>query len=213
MARLVGVSDDFHRPRSPSGAGLVLTHGAGGSARAPLLVALAEAFADRGVTVLRYDLPYRQASPTAPPRPAGAVKDREGLQRAVASMRAAVTGRVFLGGQSYGGRQASMLSAGAPGLADALLLLSYPLHPPRRPVELRTAHLPDLKTPTLFAHGTRDPFGTLEELEAARRLIPARTALIALDGAAHDLFRAPRRTGSDVAAEIASAFLQFVGAA
>ena len=82
-----------------------------------------------------------------------------------------------------------------------------------RPVELRTAHLPDLKTPTLFAHGTRDPFGTLEELEAARRLIPARTALIALDGAAHDLFRAPRRTGSDVAAEIASAFLQFVGAA
>ena len=209
----MGVSEDFHRPRSPSGAGLVLTHGAGGSARAPLLVALAEAFADRGVTVLRYDLPYRQASATAPPRPAGAATDREGLRSAVASMRAAVTGRVFLGGQSYGGRQASMLSAGAPGLADALLLLSYPLHPPRRPVKLRTAHLPNLKTPTLFAHGSRDPFGTLEEMAAARSLIPARTTLVAVDGAAHDVFRAPKRAGSDIAAEIASAFLQFVGAA
>jgi len=66
-------------------------------------------------------------------------------------MRELVTGRVFLGGQSYGGRQASMLLASEPGLADALLLLSYPLHPPRRPAELRTAHLPSLKT----AHAIR----------------------------------------------------------
>ena len=207
------MSGGFHRPRSPTGDGFVLTHGAGGSARAPLLVALAEAFRDRSVTVLRYDLPYRQASPTAPPRPAGAARDREGLRSAVASMRELVTGRVFLGGQSYGGRQASMLLASEPGLADALLLLSYPLHPPRRPAELRTAHLPSLKTPTLFAHGSRDPFGTLEEIAAARSLIPARTTLVAVDGAAHDLFRASKRAGSDIAAEIVSAFLQFVGAA
>jgi predicted alpha/beta-hydrolase family hydrolase len=128
-------------------------------------------------------------------------------------MRELVTGRVFLGGQSYGGRQASMLLASEPGLADALLLLSYPLHSPRRPAELRTAHLPCLKTPTLFAHGSRDPFGTLEEIAAARSLIPARTTLVAVDGAAHDLFRAPRRAGSDITAQIVSAFLQFVGAA
>jgi len=204
------VSENLHPPRSPSGDGLVLTHGAGGSARAPLLVALAERFAAQGLTVLRYDLPFRQASPTAPPRPAGAAKDREGLRSAVTSMRASVRGRVFLGGQSYGGRQASMLAASEPGLVDALLLLSYPLHPPRRPAELRTAHLPQLKTPALFAHGSRDPFGTLEEMEAARTLIPSRTTLVAVQGAAHDLFRAPRRAGADVAAEIVSAFLQFV---
>jgi len=74
------VSEELHQPRAPSGDGLVLTHGAGGNARAPLLVALGEAFAARGVTVLRYDLPFRQASRTAPPRPAGAARDREGLR-------------------------------------------------------------------------------------------------------------------------------------
>jgi uncharacterized protein len=204
------VSGELHQPRSPSGDGLVLTHGAGGSARAPLLVALAESFAGRGLTVLRYDLPFRQASRTAPPRPAGAAKDREGLRSAVASMRSRVGGRVFLGGQSYGGRQASMLAAGEPGLADGLLLLSYPLHPPGRPSELRTAHLPQLNAPTLFAHGSSDPFGSLEEIEAARSLVPARTALVAVTGAAHDLFRAPRRAGVDVAAEVVAAFLQLV---
>ena len=204
------MSGALHQPRSPSGDGLVLTHGAGGSAAAPLLVALAERFVERGLTVLRYDLPFRQASRTAPPRPAGAAKDREGLRSAVASMRARVDGRVYLGGVSYGGRQASMLAAGEPGLADALLLLSYPLHPPGRPAELRTAHLPKLSTPTLFAHGSRDPFGSLEEIEAALRLVPARTALVAVSGAAHDLFRAPRRAGADVAAEVVAAFLQLV---
>jgi len=205
------VSEALHQPRAPSGDGLVLTHGAGGNARAPLLVALGEAFAARGVTVLRYDLPFRQASRTAPPRPSGAARDREGLRTMVAAMRSRVGGRVFLGGQSYGGRQASMLAAGETGLVDGLLLLSYPLHPPGRPSEPRTAHLPKLATPTLFAHGSRDPFGSLEDIEAARALIPSRTTLVAVPGAAHDLFRAPKRTGVDIAAEIVTAFLDLVG--
>jgi predicted alpha/beta-hydrolase family hydrolase len=205
------VGEEFHQPPSPTGDGLVLTHGAGGSARAPLLVALGEAFAARGVTVLRYDLPFRQASRTAPPRPSGAARDREGLRQAVAAMRSRLRGRVFLGGQSYGGRQASMLAAAEPGLVDGLLLLSYPLHPPGRPTELRTAHLPKLTAPTLFAHGSRDPFGTLDEVEAARPLIAAPTSLLGVTGAGHDLFRAPRRAGADVAADIAATFLQFLG--
>jgi uncharacterized protein len=205
------VTEKLHQPRAPSGDGLVLTHGAGGNARAPLLVALGEAFAARGLMVLRYDLPFRQASRTAPPRPAGAARDREGLQAMVTAMRSRVGGRVFLGGQSYGGRQASMLVAGEAGLVDGLLLLSYPLHPPGRPAELRTAHLPKLAAPALFAHGSRDPFGSLEEIEAARALIPSRTALIAVPGAGHDLFRAPKRSGIDLASEIAEAFLALVG--
>lgn len=203
------VTEHLHALRAPAGIGLVLTHGAGGNARAPLLVALGEAFADLGVTVVRYDLPYRQASPTALPRPAGAAKDREGLREAVTAMRERVPGCVFLGGQSYGGRQASILAAGEPRLTDALLLLSYPLHPPRRPAKLRTAHLPSLRTPALFAHGSRDPFATRDEIEAARRLIPAATALVGFEGAGHDLFRTPGRSGADVAAEIAAAFLTF----
>jgi uncharacterized protein len=205
------VTEEIHRPPAPSGDGLVLTHGAGGNARAPLLVALGHAFAARGVTVLRYDLPFRQASRTVPPRPSGAARDREGLRTAVVAMKSRVGGRVFLGGQSYGGRQASMLAAGEPDLVDGLLLLSYPLHPPGRPTELRTAHLPKLAVPTLFAHGSRDPFGTLEEIEATRLLVPGRTALVAVQGAGHDLFRAPKRAGGDPVAEIVAAFLGLVG--
>src|SRR5258705_3281591 len=131
----------------------------------------------------------------------------------VTAMRSRVSGRVFLGGQSYGGRQASMLAAGEPGLAEGLLLLSYPLHPPGRPSELRTAHLPKLAAPALFAHGSRDPFGSLEEIEAARSLIQSRTSLVAVAGAGHDLFRVPRRARADVAAAIVAAFVQLVDAA
>jgi predicted alpha/beta-hydrolase family hydrolase len=100
-----------------------------------------------------------------------------------------VSGPIALGGHSYGGRQASMLLADDPTLADALLLLSYPLHPPRRPAQWRTEHFPTLRTPTLFVHGSRDPFGTVAELNEARRLIPGRTDLVAVNGAGHELTR------------------------
>ena len=102
-------------------------------------------------------------------------------------MRRQTSGRVFLGGHSYGGRQASILSAAEPDLVDRLLLLSYPLHPPLRPSELRTGHFPDLKTPAMFVHGTRDAFGSIDELEAALTLIPAQTELLPITGAGHEL--------------------------
>ena len=187
----------------------MLTHGAGTNADAPLLVALAEAFGAVGLSVLRYELPFRRARPTGPPSPAGAAADREGLRHAVASLRASLPGHVYLGGHSYGGRQASILAASEPGLADALLLLAYPLHPPRRPGERRTVRFTELRTPALFVHGSRDPFGSLDELEAARHLVPARTALLAVDGAGHDL-RLPGPRGATVAVTIAEAFARFV---
>jgi predicted alpha/beta-hydrolase family hydrolase len=181
---------------------LVLTHGAGSRRDAPLLVAVAEAFAAHGVLVLRYDLPFRQARPTGPPRPADAARDREGLREAVAGMRARGATHVFLGGHSYGGRQASMLAAEDPAVADALLLLSYPLHPPERPGALRTAHFPALRTPALFVHGTRDPFGSVETLRAALALVPAPTRLHVVEGAGHDLGRRRATLAGEVAAEL-----------
>lgn len=177
----------LHQPPQPVGDGLVLAHGAGSDAGAPLLVAVATAFAEAGWVVLRCDLPFRQERKTGPPHRAHADRDRAGLRNAVAVLRSRVTGRLVLGGHSYGGRQASMLAAETPGLADGLLLLSYPLHPPERPRELRTAHFPALTTPAVFVHGTRDAFGTVAELEAARRGIPVATALVTMDGARHDL--------------------------
>jgi predicted alpha/beta-hydrolase family hydrolase len=194
-------------PETPNHDGLVLTHGAGGNAQAPLLRALAEAFANAGYTVLRCDLPYRQARPFGPPGPGDAARDRAGLKNAIAAIKTILGApllpdfgrsgdfspdkhkkpRIFLGGHSYGGRQSSMLCAEEPDLVAGLLLLSYPLHPPRRPEQQRTQHLPDLRTATLFVQGTRDPFGSIEEIERAIKMIPAKTKLLTVEGAGHDL--------------------------
>ncbi len=183
------VSGFLHLPSEPCGSGLILTHGAGGNANAPLLVTVANVFCDAGWLVLRCDLPFRQKRRSGPPFPAAAAQDRAGLRDAVSLLRERVAGRVVMGGHSYGGRQATMLAAESPGLANALLLLSYPLHPPSKPDQLRTAHFPALTTPALFIHGTKDPFGSIDELQAALTLIPAHTDLLVVDGAGHDLAR------------------------
>ncbi len=197
----------LHQPAQPAGDGLVLAHGAGSDAGSPLLVAVAAAFANVGWLVLRCDLPFRQERKAGPPHRAHGARDRAGLRNALAVLRPRVSGRLVLGGHSYGGRQASMLAAEAPGLADGLLLLSYPLHPPERPGEMRTAHFAALATPAVFVHGTRDAFGTVAELEAAMRGIPAATALVTVDGARHDLGggrRAKAGAASPAAAALAA---------
>jgi predicted alpha/beta-hydrolase family hydrolase len=181
----------LHRPANPNGNGLVLTHGAGSNCQAPLLIALAETFSSAGFIVLRCDLPYRQDRPYGPPGPGDAKRDRAGLKNAVAAIKHLAASRVFLGGHSYGGRQSSMLCAelpeNAPEQPAGLLLLSYPLHPPRKPDQLRTQHFFHLHTPALFVQGTRDPFATIAEIEQSLKLIPAKTKLIAVEGAGHDL--------------------------
>lgn len=185
----------LHVPEPSNGSGLVLTHGAGGNAQASLLVALAETFSAGGFIVLRCDLPYRQARRYGPPGPGDAARDRAGLKNAVAAIKKILggppvsegLGPIFLAGHSYGGRQSSMLCAEQPALVRGLLLCCYPLHPPRRPEQQRTQHLPDLRTPTLFVHGTRDPFGSIAELERAMKMIPARTKLLPVEDAGHDL--------------------------
>jgi hypothetical protein len=86
-----------------------------------------------------------------------------------------------------------MLAASEPGLVEALLLLSYPLHPPRRPDQLRTQHWPHLQTPALFVHGARDSFGSLDEMTAALALIPARMQLLPVESAGHELLNPRNR--------------------
>lgn len=186
----------------------MLTHGAGGNCNGPLLVALAESFSTAGINVLRCDLPFRQKRPHGPPSPGSAKADQEGLRRAAELLRKKFGGRVFLGGQSYGGRQASMLAASDPSAAQALLLLSYPLHPPGKPQQLRTAHLPKLSVPTLFVSGTKDPFGSIEEMESARALIPARTELLAIEGAGHSLLT--KRNQAELASSVVVTFQKIV---
>jgi predicted alpha/beta-hydrolase family hydrolase len=177
----------LHEPATPTGDGLVITHGAGSNCETVLLKAVAEAFADAGYVVLRCDLAFRQERPKGSPHPARSARDRDGLRRAVEELRKIAPARVCLGGHSYGGRQSTMLAAEQPGLADALMLLSYPLHPPKQPDRLRTEHFPNLRPPALFIHGTRDDFGSIDEMRAALKLIPGRTQLVTIEGAAHGL--------------------------
>ena len=199
----------LHLPAHSSGDALILTHGAGGNCQSPLLVALAVAFCKARLIVLRCDLPFRQSQPHGPPR-GTAERDQQGLRRAVEVMRKRVTGRVFLGGHSYGGRQGSMLAASEPRLIDALLLLSYPLHPPKDPTQLRTAHFPRLRTPVLFVHGTRDGFGRIDEMTAAQHLIPARTGLLSIEQAGHELITSRNR--AQLPDTIVSSFQAFLEA-
>jgi uncharacterized protein len=219
----------LHVPETPNGDALVLTHGAGANAQAPLLRALADTFASAGYTVLRCNLPYRQARSFGPPGPGDAARDRAGLKNALTALKNSLgapllpdfgrsgdspdkhkEARMFLGGHSYGGRQSSMLCAEEPDLVAGLLLLSYPLHPPRKPEQQRTQHLPDLRTPTLFVQGTRDPFGSIEEIQRTIKMIPAKTKLLTVEGAGHDLgFKGKSREGN-LAATILAEFQALV---
>jgi len=177
----------LHQPDGVPLAAMALFHGAGSNCESALLIAAAEAFRDAGWLAFRGDLPYRQQRPTGPPL-GSSRQDREGIARAAEELRILAPGvRLCLGGHSYGGRQCSILAAEDPTVADALLLLSYPLHPPREPAKPRTEHFATLRTPALFVHGTRDPFGTIPELEGALRLIPAKTTLLPVEGAPHGL--------------------------
>jgi len=199
----------LHEPTQSNGGALALTHGAGANCQSRLLTAVAAAFAAAGFLVLRFDLPFRQSRPHGPPFPAMAARDREGIRRVAAILRSKVSGKIFLGGHSYGGRQASMLAADQPDLAAGLLLLSYPLHPPRKPAQLRTAHFPQLKTAALFIHGSRDPFGSHDEMLSALALLPGRNALLEVEGAGHDL--AGKKADEGLPLRIVQAFREFFG--
>ena len=196
----------LHRPATPTGDALVLAHSAGGNCQSPLLIGVAGAVAIRGLAVLRCELPFRQMRPHGPPGPGSASGDRAGVRNSVAALKKIVAGRVFLGGHSYGGRQASMLAAEDPDVTSALLLLSYPLHPPRRPKQLRTAHFFQLRASSLFVSGTRDEFASIEEITSALQLIPARTQLLVIEGAGHSLGNKIAPVGERVSSE----FLEFI---
>jgi predicted alpha/beta-hydrolase family hydrolase len=166
---------------------MLLTHGAGSDAEAPLLRKIATELEGRGWLVERYTLPFRRKRPKGPPGPGDAAADRAGLREAAAALRARAGGPLVLSGHSYGGRQASILASEEPGAADQLVLWSYPLHPPNKPDQPRTAHFADLRTPVVFVSGDRDEFGTTAELAAAVKLVAGPARLEVFPGLGHGL--------------------------
>jgi predicted alpha/beta-hydrolase family hydrolase len=165
---------------------VVLTHGAGGSRESPLLIRICDQWAQRGWLAVRYNLPYRRRRPKGPP--SGSAKaDQEGIVEAIELARTLTAGPVLAGGHSYGGRMTSMVAAEGLAPLDVLTLFSYPLHPPGKPERARTEHLPQITAPTVFTHGTSDPFGTIDELRAAAGLLTAPHEIVEITGARHDL--------------------------
>ena len=182
---LEDIAGTAHEPDGTAAGVVALTHGAGGSRESPMLKALCDEWARRGWLAVRYNLPYRRRRPKGPPSGSSAT-DIAGIVEAVAVVRGLADGPVIAGGHSYGGRLTSM--AVADGLElDVLTLFSYPLHPPGKPERARTEHLPRITVPTVFTHGTADPFGTLEEIRPAAALINAATTIVEVTGARHDL--------------------------
>ena len=167
----------LHRPVAPSGDGLVLTHGAGSNSKAPLLVALAEAFAGAGVTVLRCDLPYRQSRSFGPPRPGDAARDREGLKNAVSALRKLVQGACFsadIRTEDVSRRCSAPMNQ---ALQTACCCCRIRCIRRGSPTSFEPSIYPTLQTPALFVQGTRDPFGSPEEVESALSLIPAKKSV------------------------------------
>ncbi|OBG21049.1 alpha/beta family hydrolase [Mycobacterium sp. 852002-51057_SCH5723018] len=168
---------------------MVLTHGAGGNRDSALLQQVCDEWARRGWLAVRYNLPYRRRRPTGPPS-GSAAADRAGIVEAISVCRDLADGPLIAGGHSYGGRQTSMVVASgeaSPIKVDLLTLFSYPVHPPGKPERPRTEHLPDIAVPTVFTHGTSDPFGTIGELRVAAALVAAPTEVVEIAGARHDL--------------------------
>jgi uncharacterized protein len=175
-----------HEPDGKARGAVVLTHGAGGSRESPLLKKICDEWARRGWLAVRYNLPYRRRRPKGPPS-GSAASDQAGVVEAIELAHTLTKGPVIAGGHSYGGRMTSMVIADQAAAVDALTLYSYPLHPPGKPEPARPDHLPRIAVPTVFTHGTSDPFGTVDELRPAAALIPAPTEIVEVTGARHDL--------------------------
>jgi predicted alpha/beta-hydrolase family hydrolase len=171
----------------PTEAAFLLGHGAGAGQRSAFIVGLARALSARGIDVVTFDFPYVAAGRRVPDR--GPVLE-DCYRRVIEAVRNRVESAqrfLFIGGKSMGGRIATQVAAADPLLAVAgLILLGYPLHPPGRPADLRTAHLPEVGRPMLFVQGSRDPFGTPAELRQTLEQLSAATLWI-VEGGDHSL--------------------------
>jgi uncharacterized protein len=186
----------IHYPASEaSGTLLVLAHGAGAGQRHPFMVKVARALADHGVDVVTFDFPYMQQKRKAPDK---APVLEAAFRSAIDDARelVGVKPALFIGGKSMGGRIATHLAAAwanhPVGPLRGVIALGYPLHPPGKPDQPRTAHLPSIEVPMLIVQGERDAFGTPDELRPVIRTMKSRVMLHVVDGGDHSL--AVRRT-------------------
>lgn len=194
-------------------AALVLAPGAGAPQTHPWMVAVADALSDRGVDVVTFNFLYAEAGRRLPDRSAVLETTWLAAIDAVRARSDVAHRRLFVGGKSMGGRIATQVAANGDVDLAGLVLLGYPLHPPGKPLQLRAAHLPGVRSPMLFIQGSRDPFGTPSELRPIVEQLGGGARLFVVEGGDHSL-NVPKRSGETfqtVIERVAGEVLAFMG--
>ena len=178
-------------------AAVILAHGAGAGQMHPFMMKAATAFTAAGFETITFDFPYMEAGRRVPDKAPVLERTFAAVAKECCSRWLTSDFPYFAGGKSMGGRIASQSAAAGLFERDptGLVFLGYPLHPPAKPEKRRDAHLPKVKVPMLFVHGSRDPFGTPEEMEATVGPLK-RGTLVMIDGGGHS-FEAAQRDGGD----------------
>lgn len=171
-----------------TGGALILAHGAGAGQRHPFMVSFARALAGFGVDVVTFNFPYMEQQRKLPDRAPVLEACYAAVIHDTRTRLASAREWLFIGGKSMGGRMATQLAAAEPQLPIAgLVLLGYPLHPPGNPLRRRDAHLPSVKRPMLVIQGSRDTFGTPDELRPVIEPLSPPVTLHVVDGGDHSL--------------------------
>ena len=187
MTRTERGAPTTYRAATPSGRLLVLAHGAGAGQHHPFMTAIATRLSARGIDVVTFDFDYMREQRKVPDR-APVLEQCFGAVIDGATGRDEFAGhRLLIGGKSMGGRMATHLAAAAYPHVSGVVAFGYPLHPPGKPQQLRTAHLPAIRTPLLIVQGSRDTFGTPEELRPVVAAIPGPATLHVVEGGDHSL--------------------------
>ena len=200
-----------YAPREPAGTLLVLAHGAGSGHRHPFMVAMASALADRGVDVVTFNFSYIEQRRRLPDRAPVLESCFRSVIAAAREHGSLAQRQLVIGGKSMGGRMATHLAAQGMDTIAGVVALGYPLHPPGKPEQARTAHLPAIAAPVLIVQGERDAFGTPAELKPALATMHAPVTLHVVTGGDHSLV-VKGRSKNDVLDSVAMTVAEWMSA-
>ena len=179
-----------------AGMTVILGHGAGAGQLHPFMRLFASGLADRGFDAMTFNFVYMEQGRGVPDPKAKLESCYRAVIQVAQKHKNLKGNRVVIGGKSMGGRIASQVAA-TPETAEhitALVFLGYPLHPPGRPDKLRDAHLPEITAPMLFVQGSRDAFGSTEEIRAVIKRLHLPATLYPIEGGDHSL-KVPKSQG------------------
>jgi predicted alpha/beta-hydrolase family hydrolase len=176
------------------GTTLILGHGAGSDQMSSFMRLFADGLTRRGFDVMTFNFVYKEQRRGAPDQKAKLEACYHSVIQAARAHRKLKANRMMIGGKSMGGRIASQVAAAGAGDLAGLVLLGYPLHPPGKPEQLRAAHLKDIHAPLLFVQGSRDAFGTADELRSVIKESKLPATLYLIEGGDHS-FKVPKSSG------------------